>query len=109
MKKIEILMNLIKKNKAKLAISFTTCLCLLVLIKISSWWSGLNENLVLKHIIISNTSMIDNKEYYKLVDQFLGYSLDKLIIGDISQILEEHPYVKASRVSKWFHQQLKLN
>ena len=109
MKKIEILMN-IKSNKikAKLAILFTTCLCLLVLIKISSWWSELNENLVLKHIIISNTSMIDNKEYHKLVDQFLGYSLDELIIGDISQILEEHPYVKASRVSKWFPSTIRI-
>ena len=109
MKKIEILMNFkSNKIKAKLAILFTMCLCLLVLIKISSWWGELNENLVLKHIIISNTSMIDNEEYHKLVDQFLGYSLDELIIGDISQILEEHPYVKASRVSKWFPSTIKI-
>ena len=95
-------------KNVNLVIILTSCLFLLTIIKVSSWWSEFNNNLLLKNIAISNTSIIDKKEYHGLVDQFIGYSLDEISIGNISKILEEHPFVKASRVSKWYPSTVKI-
>ena len=102
---MNIKLNNFKYNLVILSISF---LLLSSLIKISSWWTNINNNLVLKEISISNTNIINEKEYYDLVDKFIGNSLDEININNISEILEEHSYVKASRVSKWYPSTVKI-
>ena len=57
---MNIKLNNFKYNLVILSISF---LLLSSLIKISSWWTNINNNLVLKEISISNTNIINEKEW----------------------------------------------
>tara|TARA_Y100000591_G_scaffold330938_1_gene363368 strand:- start:677 stop:1441 length:765 start_codon:yes stop_codon:yes gene_type:complete len=83
-------------------------LLILALIKISSWWCINSNNLILKNISISKTKIIENEEFYKLVDKFMGNSLEEIRIDSITKIIEDHPYVEAARVSKWYPSTIKI-
>ncbi len=103
-------MQLIKKDKTKkhlifLSISF---LLIMALVKISSWWCINSNNLILKDISISKTKIIENEEFYNLVDGFIGYSLEEIRTDSITKIIEDHPYVEAARVSKWYPSKIKI-
>ena len=102
---MNIILNILKPNLIVLSILF---LLVLTLMRLSSWWSLLNNNLVLKNISISKTSIINHEEYYDLVDHFIGNSLNELKINNISKILKAHPYVKATRISKWYPSTIKI-
>ena len=103
-------MQLIKINKSKkhlifLSISF---LLIITLVRISSWWSKNSNNIILKNISISNTKIIENEEFFNLVNGFLGKSLEEIRIDSITKIIEDHPFVEAARVSKWYPSKIKI-
>ena len=103
-------MQLIKIDKSKKSLIRISISLLLVmaLVKISSWWSASRNNLVLKNISISNTKIIENDEFYGLVNRFLGKSLEEIRIDSITKIIEDHPYVEAARVSKWYPSEIRI-
>ena len=101
------LIKIIKSKKHKIFISISFLL-FVALIKISSWWSINSKNLILKNISISNTKIIENEEFYNLVEKFIGDSLDEIRIDSITKIIEDHPYVEAARVSKWYPSKIKI-
>tara|TARA_Y100000768_G_scaffold368240_1_gene332013 strand:- start:965 stop:1729 length:765 start_codon:yes stop_codon:yes gene_type:complete len=103
-------MQLIKIDKSKKRLIFTSIslLIILALAKISSWWCISSNNLILKNISISNTKIIDNKEFYNLVNRFRGKPLEEIKIDSITKIIEDHPYVEAVRVSKWYPSKIKV-
>jgi len=103
-------MQLIKIDKSKKRLMFISISFLLsiTLIKISSWWCEYDNNLILKNISISNTKIIENEEFYDLVNGFIGNSLEAIRIDSITKIIEDHPYVEAARVSKWYPSKIKI-
>ena len=103
-------MNLVKIDKPKKHLIFMSISFLLIiaLIKISSWWCVKSNNLALKNISISNTKIIENEEFYNLVSGFIGNSLEEIRIDSITKIIEDHPYVEAARVSKWYPSKIKI-
>ena len=103
-------MKLIKIDKSKKNLIFTSIsfLVIITLIKISSWWCVITNNLILKNISISSTKIIDNEEFYNLVNGFIGNSLEELRIDSVTKIIENHPYVEAARVSKWYPSKMKI-
>ena len=88
-----------------ISISF---LLTITLIKISSWWCEYDNNLILKNISISSTKIIENEEFYNLVNGFIGNSLEEIRIDSMTKIIEDHPYVEAARVSKWYPSKIKI-
>ena len=103
-------MQLIKIDKSKKRLIFISISFLLIitLIKISSWWCVITNNLILKNISISSTKIIENEEFYNLVNGFIGNSLEELRIDSVTKIIENHPYVEAARVSKWYPSKMKI-
>ena len=101
-------LNKIDKSKKRLIFTSISFLLIIVLIKISSWWCINSNNLILKNISISNTKIIENEEFYSLVNRFIGYSLEEIRIDSITKIIESHPYVEAARVSKWYPSKIKI-
>ena len=104
-------MQLIRIDKSKKHLIFISISFLLIiaLVKISSWWSINSNNLILKNISISNTKIIENEEFFNLVNGFIGNSLEEIRIDSMTKIIEDHPYVEAARVSKWYPSKIKLN
>ena len=101
-------LNKIKKSKNPLVFISISALSLLLLIKVSSWWCANTNNLILRNISISKTKIIDSYEFHNLVDKFIGSSLENISIDSISTIIENHPYVEAARVSKWYPSEIKI-
>ena len=103
-------MHLIKIYKSKKHLIFISIsfLLMITLIKISSWWCVITNNLILKNISISSTKIIDNEEFYNLVNGFIEYSSEEIRIDSITKIIEDHPYVEAARVSKWYPSKIKI-
>ena len=103
-------MKLIKLNKSKtnLFLLSTTVLAFVILIEVASWWSLISTNLILKEISISDTKIIEKNEFYELVSEFLGKPLENVNLANVSKIIEEHPYVEAARVSKWYPSKIKI-
>ena len=103
-------MQLIKIYKSKKHLIFISIAFLLIitLVKISSWWCINSNNLILKNISISKTKIIENEEFYNLVNGFIGDSLEEIKIDSITKIIEDHPYVEAARVSKWYPSKIKI-
>jgi len=103
-------MQLIKIDKSKKRLIFISISFLLIisLIKISSWWCINANSLILKNISISKTKIIENEEFYDLVSGFIGNSLEEIRMDSIIKIIEDHPYVEAARVSKWYPSKIKI-
>ena len=98
----------INKSKTRSILISISLLSLLVLVKVSSWWCINSNNLILENISISNTKIIENQEFHSLVNKFIGKSLEDVSIDSLSAIIEKHPYVEASRVSKWYPSKIKI-
>lgn len=100
----------IKLNKSKttlflLSIMVFACV---VLMRIASWWSLISNNLILEEISFSNTKIIEENEFYDLTQEFLGKPLESVNISSVSKIIENHPYIEAARVSKWYPSKIKI-
>ena len=79
----------------------------LSIIFVSSWWSGLKEvdNIKIK---ISDTSTLSIKIYESLISNVLeDESIDKKMTK-IAELIENHPYVKAVRVSKHYPSEIRI-
>tara|TARA_B100000989_G_C19507170_1_gene457036 strand:- start:442 stop:1206 length:765 start_codon:yes stop_codon:yes gene_type:complete len=98
----------IDKSIKSLILISTSFLVIVSLVKISSWWSIIRNNLILENISISNTKIIDDEELYNLVNGFRGNSLEDISIDSITKIIEDHPYVEAARISKWYPSKIKI-
>ena len=40
---------------------------------------------------------------------FLGKPIESVNISSVSKIIENHPYIEAARVSKWYPSKIKSN
>lgn len=98
----------IDKSKKRLILISISFLLIITLIKVSSWWCVKTNNLILKNISISNTKIIENEEFHSLVNGFIGNSLEEIRIDSMTKIIEDHPYVEAARVSKWYPSKIKI-
>ena len=96
------------KSKTNLILLPTMVLVYFVLLGVASWWSSISNNLILEEISISNTKFIEKSEFHKLVSGFLWKPLEDVDLANISYIIEEHPYVEAARVSKWYPSKIKI-
>ena len=99
-----------KSQKKKLKVLGLTMLWLCgftALISASLWWSNLREDTNLEiEILVSQQSNIDS---YEAILNPLGIEeIDKVSIGQITNLIEDHPLVKVARVSKHFPSQIKI-
>jgi len=95
-------------NKIKISLYYAgTFLGIIYIIYISLWWSNLtNENNI--HLKYSHTSVLDIKIYQKIVnDLALKNKLDNNL-NKITTALESHPYIKATRVSRQYPNQITI-
>ena len=73
----------------------------------SSWWSGLTEddNIQIK---ISDTSILNIETYESLISNVIeDVNMDKKVTK-IAELIEDHPYVNAVRVSKHYPSEIKI-
>ena len=67
----------------------------------SFWWEGLDTELKID-ITFSETNILSTNVYEKLLDN----STKKLNLNEITEIIENHPYVKVARVSRHYPSKL---
>ena len=96
------------KSKTNLILLPIMVLVYVILFGVTSWWSSISNNFILEEISISNTKFIEKSEFYELASGFLWKPLENLDLTSISKIIEEHPYVEAARVSKWYPSKIKI-
>lgn len=88
-------------NWKRIIFSILVYSTVITLIWVAFKWSDFTGSLRLNNIIFSNTNL-DKEIYSGSLDGFLVEKLDQFRLRDISDLLEEHPYVKAARVSHRF-------
>ena len=100
-------MNRLLLNKLKTFLTFSLIIVTItMMILCSFWWSNFNNRLALKKISMSQTNVLEKSNYTDLLDQYLGNNIAEINLKDISSKIEQHPYVKAARVSKRLPSQL---
>jgi len=98
--------NNFNNNRTIIFLSFL--LTMIIFLKLSLWWSDLNNYTSLKQIILSETNLVNSSEYYKLVENNIGDDLNEINIKKMNEILKKHPYIKTTRISKVFPSRLKI-
>ena len=99
-----------KKNKIdywKVLANIFYSTLLLTIIFASSWWSGLKEADKIK-IKISDTNILNIETYESLISNVIeDVNMDKKVTK-IAELIEDHPYVNAVRVSKHYPSEIKI-
>ena len=102
-------MNKNSLNKWKsYSLLFLSITVITIIIFCSFWWSSFKDNAILKTFSISKTNVLDQSNYKILIDQYLGCNINRMNLNEISSIIENHPYVKAARISKRFPSLIKI-
>ena len=99
-----------KKNKDNLKHAAVTTLSLSILcfiIGASFWWSGLKEKATIE-LKFSETNILETKTYESLVSEIMQDSSIQDKTYEITKRIEEHPYVKAVRVSNHYPSQIRI-
>ena len=99
-----------KKNKNSLKYAAVTTLSLSVfffIIGASFWWSGLKEKATIE-LKFSETHILETKTYESLVSEIMQDSSIQDKTNEIRKRIEEHPYVKAVRVSNHYPSQIRI-
>lgn len=101
-----------EKNKKwftlRLIIGSSLTLLLIILTQFSNRWAKLCGLDLLKTIEIHGAELIPAADYKNSLQAILGSAIDEIDTREISVLLESHPYVHASRVSKIFPNTIKI-
>ena len=92
------------KHLANIALSLTL---FLFIIGASYWWSGLKEEVSIE-LKFSETTILEIGTYRSLVSEVMQDSTKQDKIREITKRIEDHPYVKAARVSKHYPSQIRI-
>ena len=99
-----------KKNTNTLkviTISFLSISGFCLIIIASFWWSGLSDRTTID-IKFSKTEILDLEAYELLISDFFKDSIRQGTINEITRSIEDHPYVKAARVSRHYPSQNRI-
>ena len=98
----------INKYKLKVAtITFLSLSGLSSIIVASFWWEGLNERDTID-IIFSETETLRPETYESLINEIIEDSTENNKINKITRLIEDHPYVKAVRISRHYPSQIRI-
>ena len=92
------------KHVANIALLFTL---FLFIVGVSYWWSGLKEETSIE-LKFSETTILEIGTYRSLVSEVMQDSTKQDKIDEITKKIEDHPYVKAARVSKHYPSQIRI-
>ena len=92
------------KHVANIALLFTL---FLFIVGVSYWWSGLKEETSIE-LKFSETTILEIGTYRSLVSEVMQDSTKQDKILEITKRIEDHPYVKAARVSKHYPSQIRI-
>ena len=90
--------------KLEIVSEFFLIILILFTIAFSFKWSELNNQNESINILISKTSVIQNNSYQKYVNDL--WIDEKMTYALFKKTIEEHPYIKAARVSKHFPEKI---
>ena len=101
-----------KKNKISRKLKYVANIALslilfLFIVGASYWWSGLKEETSIE-LKFSETTILEIGTYRSLVSEVMQDSTKQDKIREITKKIEDHPYVKAARVSKHYPSQIKI-
>lgn len=65
-------------------------------------WAELKSSSRPKSIIFSDTKILDLKFYKKIIHEVAKQNISSVSIKDIGQLIEDHPYVLAARISNHY-------
>ena len=100
----------LKKNKSSIIYIYKSIyvLIFIYLIMASYNWSTYNNRLQIKLIQFSNTKIINNEIYKSLLHGIIKENIFKINISEINKVIEDHPYVKAARISNHYPNKIKI-
>ena len=81
---------------------------ILSFIILSFSWSNFNSKSKIKSIQFSKTKVLAPNNYKFLLNEFSEDELSKINIIEITEIIENHPYVKAARISNHYPNKIKI-
>ena len=97
-----------KRRNLKHVANITLSLSLLLsIVGGSYWWSGLKEETRIE-LKFSETTILEIGTYRSLVSEVMQDSTKQDKIREITKRIEDHPYVKAARVSKHYPSQIRI-
>ena len=97
-----------KRRNLKHVANITLSLSLLLsIVGGSYWWSGLKEETSIE-LKFSETTILEISTYRSLVSEVMQDNTKQDKISEITKKIEDHPYVKAARVSKHYPSQIKI-
>ena len=97
-----------KRRNLKHVANITLSLSLLLsIVGGSYWWSGLKEETRIE-LKFSETTILEIGTYRSLVSEVMQDNTKQDKISEITKKIEDHPYVKAARVSKHYPSQIKI-
>ena len=90
-------MKKMKKNSFSLRKTIGIGLSLLFLLSLISAtkWANYRESFLLTKVKISGYNILDEKDYQKIVSEFKIQSINNYKLRDISNKIEQNPFVKA--------------
>lgn len=86
-------------NWLKLVINLISFSLVTGLIWTAFWWSEFRNSLAIHQIKFGITSVLETPVYQSTLGEIEGIRPEDVNLKDISELLENHPYVKAARVS----------
>ena len=92
--------------KLEIVTELSLIILILVTIAFSFKWSKLNNQNKTMNILVSKTSAIQNNSYQNYVDEL--WIDKKMTYSLFIKAIDEHPFIKAARVSKHFPKQIRV-
>ena len=96
----------LKKNQSlqwsKIILSIFSISLVFSLIWTAFWWSDFRKTLIIQKVIFSDTTILDKRYYESSLGNIIGVHPGEISLSDISGLIEDHPYVRAARVSHQF-------
>ena len=104
-------MKKMKKNSFSLRKTIGIGLSLLFLLSLISAtkWANYRQSFLLTKVKISGYNILDEKDYQEIVSEFKVQSINNYKLRDISNKIEQNPFVKAVQVSRQFPNIIKIN
>jgi len=97
------------KNKKKKRIDYfiiiipiLACSSILILILSAFWWADFCNTLTINNIVFSKSNILEEKYYKENLKDLSGTKIDKINLPHLTDLIEDHPYVRAARLSYRF-------
>jgi len=102
-----------KKKKQKITLREVIGGSLSFLFILTLWgavrWANYRQTFTVDAIRLSGLEILEKETVQKMITNLENHSIHDVNMGEIAQIIESNPFIKAARISRHFPNQIKIN